>query len=94
MSWTASLQREVCQHRGNVGLADQEEVNMCLAKAYLNKSDDNPILQDVARMRLHDDQVELETLFGEERVISGRVVEIDFSTSKIVLSESTKANKA
>jgi len=67
---------------------------MCLAKAYLNKSADNPILQDIARMRLHDDRVELETLFGEERVISGRVVEIDFSTSKIVLSESVKADKA
>ena len=66
---------------------------MCLAKAYLNKSVDNPILQDIARMRLHDDQVELETLFGEEKVISGRVVEIDFSTSKILLSESAKADK-
>jgi len=67
---------------------------MCLAKAYLNKSADNPILQDIARMRLYDDQVELETLFGEERVISGRVVEIDFLTSKILLNESVKADKA
>jgi len=66
---------------------------MCLAKAYLNKSVDNPILQDIARMRLYDDQVELETLFGEEKIISGRVVEIDFSTSKILLSESVKADK-
>jgi predicted RNA-binding protein len=66
---------------------------MCLAKAYLNKSVDNPILQDIARMRLYDDQVELETLFGEEKIISGRVVEIDFSTSKILLSESAKADK-
>ena len=67
---------------------------MCLAKAYFNKSVDNPILQDIARMRLHDDQVELETLFGEEKVISGRVVEIDFSTSKILLNEIAKADKA
>ena len=67
---------------------------MCLAKAYLNKSADKPILQDIARMRLHDDRVELETLFGEEKVISGRVVEIDFSTSKILLNESVKADKA
>jgi len=67
---------------------------MCLAKAYFNKSADNPILQDIARMRLHDDRVELETLFGEEKVISGRVIEIDFSTSKILLSESVKADKA
>jgi predicted RNA-binding protein len=67
---------------------------MCLAKAYLNKSGDHPILQDIARMRLHDDRVELETLFGEEKVIPGRVVEIDFSTSKIVLNEIAKADKA
>jgi len=67
---------------------------MCLAKAYLNKSADTPILQDIARMRLLDDRVELETLFGEEKVIPGRVVEIDFSTSKIVLSEIAKADKA
>jgi predicted RNA-binding protein len=67
---------------------------MCLAKAYLNKSADNPILQDIARLRLHDDRVELETLFGEEKIIPGRVVEIDFSTSKIVLNEIAKVNKA
>jgi predicted RNA-binding protein len=67
---------------------------VCLAKAYLNKWADEPVLQDVAHMRLHDDRVELETLFGEERVISGRVVEIDFSTSKILLNESVKADKA
>ena len=66
---------------------------MCLAKAYLNKSADNPLLQDIARMRLHDDRVELETLFGEQRVISGRVVEVDFSTSKILLNECVKADK-
>ena len=67
---------------------------MCLAKAYLNKWGDKPLVQDIARMRLHDDRVELETLFGEEKVIPGRVVEIDFSTSKILLSESVKADKA
>lgn len=67
---------------------------MCLAKAYLNKSADTPILQDIARMRLYDDRVELETLFGEERVIPGRVAEIDFSNSKIIIVESAKASKA
>jgi predicted RNA-binding protein len=67
---------------------------VCLAKAYLNKWADEPMLQDVAHMRLHDDHVELETLFGEGKVISGRVVEVDFSTSKILLSESVKADKA
>ena len=67
---------------------------MCLAKAYLSKSDDNPVLQDIAHMRLRDDCVELETLFGEERVISGRVVEIDFSTSRILLDNSRQTDQA
>jgi predicted RNA-binding protein len=67
---------------------------MCLAKAYLNKWGKEPLVQDIAHMRLLDDQVELKTLFGEERVISGRVVEIDFSASRILLNESVKADKA
>ena len=66
---------------------------MCLAKAYLSNSADKPILQDIAHMRLSDDHVHLETLFGEEKVISGRVVEIDFSTSRILLDKSRKADK-
>lgn len=60
---------------------------MCLAKAYLNKWDDEPVLQDIAHMRLHNERVELETLFGEEKVIPGRVVEVDFAASKILLNE-------
>ena len=60
---------------------------MCLAKAYLNKQDNEPVLQDIAYMRLHDNRVELETLFGEGKVIPGRVIEIDFSTSKILLEQ-------
>jgi len=60
---------------------------MCLAKAYLSKSGDEPVLQDIAHIRMRDDCVELETLFGEEKVIPGRVVEIDFATSKILIHE-------
>jgi len=60
---------------------------VCLAKAYLNKQDNEPVLQDIAYIRLHDNCVELETLFGQEKVIPGRVIEIDFSTSKILLEQ-------
>ncbi len=66
---------------------------MCLAKAYLNKWDDEPVLQDVAHMRLHGGRVELETLLGEEKVISGRVIEVDFATSRILLDEHREAEK-
>jgi len=67
---------------------------VCLAKAYLNKWGDEPVLQDIAHMRLHGERVELETLFGEERVVSGRVVEIDFSSSKILLDDGRRVDKA
>ena len=67
---------------------------MCLAKAYLNKWDDEPVIQDIAHMRLHDGRVELETLLGEERVIQGKVVEVNFATSKILLDEYYEAEKS
>ena len=60
---------------------------MCLAKAYLSKQDNEPVLRDIAYIRLHDNRVELETLFGQGKVIPGRVIEIDFSTSKILLEQ-------
>jgi len=60
---------------------------VCLAKAYSNKQDNEPVLQDIAYMRLHDGQVELETLLGKEKVIQGRVVEVNFATSKIFLEQ-------
>ena len=67
---------------------------MCLAKAYLNKWGDEPVLQDIAHMRLHRERVELETLLGEEKVIPSRVVEVDFTTSRILLNEHHKANSS
>ena len=60
---------------------------MCLAKAYLNTWDDEPVFEDIAHMRLHGGQVELQTLLGEEKVIPGTVVEVDFAASRILLGE-------
>ena len=67
---------------------------MCLAKAYLNKWGDEPVLQDIAHMRLRRERVELETLLGEEKIIPGRVVEVDFATSKILLDEHRAGGQA
>jgi predicted RNA-binding protein len=64
---------------------------MCLAKAFIDNSSKQPILEDIARLRVQGDRVELETLFGQEKIIPGRVVEIDFSTSKILLEECCEA---
>ena len=66
---------------------------MCLAKAYLNKWGNEPVFQDIAHMRLCDDRVELETLLGEEKVITGNVVEVDFTASMILLDEKTESEQ-
>ena len=60
---------------------------MCLAKAFLNKWSDESILEDIAHMRLCDGRVELETLLGEKKIIPGKVVEVDFTASRILLDE-------
>ena len=60
---------------------------MCLAAAYLNNEGEEPILRDIAHMRFNGDRVEMETLLGEERAVSGRVLEVDFFTSKIILEQ-------
>jgi predicted RNA-binding protein len=67
---------------------------MCLAKAYLNKWGGEPVLEDVSHMRLREKQVELETLLGEEKVIPGTVVEVDFATSRILLDERRGADSS
>lgn len=58
---------------------------MCLAKAYLNTQGDRPVLQDVARLRIQGEQVEMQTSKGETKVILGKVVEVDFLKSSVSL---------
>ena len=60
---------------------------MCLAKAFVNNWSGQPVFQDIARMRINGNKVELETLFGEEKVVPGRVIEIDFTASKILVEK-------
>ena len=57
---------------------------MCLAKVYQDEDSDEPVLEDIAHLTLQDGQVEVETLFGETRVFTGRLREIDFVRSRIV----------
>jgi len=60
---------------------------MCLAKAYVDRASNEPILEDIAHLHIDGQRVRSETLFGEEKVISGKVREVDFSTSKIMLEQ-------
>ena len=60
---------------------------MCLPKAFVNNWSEQPVFQDIARLRIYNDKVELETLFGEEKAIPGRVIEVDFTSSRILLGK-------
>jgi predicted RNA-binding protein len=60
---------------------------MCMAKLYEAKEGDNPVVEDIARMRITDRQVEVETLFGEKKVFQGKVRQIDFLKSQIQLEK-------
>jgi hypothetical protein len=58
---------------------------MCLAKVFLNTKEDKPVLQDITRLRIEDGQMEVESSSGKTKMILGKVVEIDFLTSSIIL---------
>jgi len=58
-----------------------------MAKLYEAKEGDKPILEDIARLTIAGQQVEVETLFGEKRVFQGKVRQIDFLKSQIQLEK-------
>lgn len=58
---------------------------MCLASAYFDNENGQVILKDIAHLKFNGDNVELETLFGEGKSIQGKVIEVDFFSSKIIL---------
>jgi predicted RNA-binding protein len=57
---------------------------MCLAKIRLNDEKKNAF-EDIAVLRFEDGVVHLQTLFGEEQEIAGRVKEINFQNSTVFL---------
>jgi predicted RNA-binding protein len=60
---------------------------MCFATAYSSTANSQPILKDIAQVRVRGNTVELETLFGENKVLQGKLQEIDFVNSKIVIKQ-------
>jgi predicted RNA-binding protein len=60
---------------------------MCLAAAYQGTQSDQPILQEIAHMTLDGNVIELETLLGEKKVLQGKLKEIDFMDSRIIIEE-------
>ncbi len=60
---------------------------MCMAKLYEAAKSDEPILEDIAYMKIDGERVEVETLFGERRIFQGRVHQIDFLKSRVQLEK-------
>ena len=58
---------------------------MCLAKAYPSTERNRSFLENITYMKLDGDCIQIETMFGEETVIQGRVLEVDFENSKVVV---------
>lgn len=58
---------------------------MCLAKAYPSRERNRSFLENITYMKLDGDCIQIETMFGEETVIQGRVLEVDFENSKVVV---------
>ncbi len=59
---------------------------MCLAKLYQEPETEEPILEDIAHARFEEGKIELETLLGESKVFQGKLKEIDFMNSKIIIT--------
>jgi predicted RNA-binding protein len=61
---------------------------MCLAKAYLSGVDTRKlVLEDVALLRVDGDTLTLQTLFGREKLLEGRMREVNFQDSTIVIEQ-------
>ncbi|MFP3975361.1 MAG: CooT family nickel-binding protein [Dehalococcoidia bacterium] len=58
---------------------------MCLARAYFGEDEASPVLEDVARLTIEGDKLRLTSLFGEEKEVHGKIKEIDFMNSRVVL---------
>ncbi len=59
---------------------------MCLSKArFKGDATEEPIMEDIARVRVEGDSVVLSSLFGEEKTVKASLEEIDFTRSSIVL---------
>jgi len=65
---------------------------MCLAKAYTNREMIEPILENISHMDLDGKSIRMETMFGEEKVIQGKVLEVDFENSQIIVEPFNKSD--
>ncbi len=59
---------------------------MCLSKArFREEATGEPIMEDIAKIRVEGNRVILSSLFGEEKTVEANIEEIDFTHSRIIL---------
>ncbi len=65
---------------------------MCLAKAFFQEEEEpRLILSEISSLRTEGGKIFLQTLFGEEKIIEGEIKEIDFVSSRLVISPKTSS---
>lgn len=58
---------------------------MCLAKAYPYTGMSEPIFENITHIELDGQRIRMQTMFGEEKIIPGRVLEVDFENSRVIV---------
>lgn len=63
--------------------------NMCLSKVFMKSVDENSVIVDEAsKIVCRNDTVEINTLFGEKKVLKGYVInEVDLIKNQVILGE-------
>jgi len=63
---------------------------MCLANIYQSENGTKLIIKEIAYLKVDGDQIKVENLAGESRVLQGRIKEIDFMNSDIIVEEASR----
>ena len=59
---------------------------MCLSKAWFKEEKAaEPIMEDIAKIRVEGERVTLRSLFGDEKTLDATIREIDFTHSVVIL---------
>ncbi len=61
---------------------------MCLGKAYLEADNKRELVLDsIASIEIADNKLKLSTIFGDHKELEARIKEIDFESSRIILTK-------
>jgi predicted RNA-binding protein len=66
---------------------------VCLANVYQNENGRTLIVKEVAYLKVDGDRVKVENLAGETKVLQGRIKEIDFMNSDILVEKAAQQSR-